>query len=104
MYEHTQAQTDAIIVLFSRYKGIAQYHAGALSNLPERCRAEGLQALCGEAIEKSGKYPFDKLNRWLGFVQGVLAAIGAIDVDQEREFSRPLLHSFHLEAPPTFAS
>ena len=29
-----------------------------------------------------------KANRWLGFVQGVMAAKGMIDVDEERELTR----------------
>ncbi|KPC17300.1 Uncharacterized protein AC499_0502 [Pseudomonas amygdali pv. lachrymans] len=61
-------------------------------------------ALCVQAIEHHYRYPFDKLNRWLGFVQGVLAAVRIIDVDEERKFSRPLLHAFHNQVPPTFAS
>lgn len=38
----------------------------------------------------------------LGLVQGMLAAAGAIDVDTEREFTRPLLHSLHEGPVPSF--
>jgi len=44
------------------------------------------------AIERdsSPDFPLDKLGRWVGFVQGVLAANGVLDVDAERERTRPL--------------
>ncbi|WP_163020478.1 hypothetical protein [Pseudomonas viridiflava] len=104
MYLHTLTQVIALRTLFSRYKELVQSHAPVLANLPLRCRAEGLLGLCSEVIEHHDRYPFDKLNRWLGFLQGVLAAVGIIDVDEERDFSRPFLHAFHDQAPPTFAS
>ncbi len=39
----------------------------------------------------------------LSNVQGILAAVALVDVDEEREFSRPLLHAFHEIAPPSFS-
>lgn len=104
MYQHTDKQIIALQTLFSRYEGRIAQQSHLLANLPERCRAEGLSGLCSEVINHHARYPFDKLNRWLGFVQGVLAAVGIIDVDEEREFSRPFLHAFHDQTPPTFAS
>lgn len=32
----------------------------------------------------------DKAHRWLGFVQGVMRCAGLIDVNVERDFTRPL--------------
>lgn len=103
-FQHTPEQRKAINSLFTRYSGIIAGAPDALSGLPEKCMAKNLQALCTEAIENSGKYPFDKLNRWLGFVQGVLAATELIDVDTERDFTRPILHSFHEKKPSSFSS
>jgi hypothetical protein len=44
------------------------------------------------ALQEGGSWPEDKLSRWLGFVQGVMAAQGLITVAEEREASRPLFH------------
>lgn len=40
-------------------------------------------------------WPLDKTGRWLGFTQGVMAAQGLIDVDAERDYSRPLFHAYY---------
>lgn len=37
--------------------------------------------------------PLDKINRWVGFVQGVLAANGLLSVAAERDRTRPLFHA-----------
>ncbi len=37
--------------------------------------------------------PTDKVSRWIGFVQGVLAVHGLLDVDGERDRTRPLFHA-----------
>lgn len=103
-FEHTAAQVTALQTLFSRYHVRIVDNTHLLANLSEACCPENLKALCVQAIDHHHRYPFDKLNRWLGFVQGVLAAVRIIDVDEERDFSRPLLHAFHDQAPPTFAS
>ena len=103
-FEHAAAQVTALQTLFSRYHVRIVDNTHLLANLSEACCPENLKALCVQAIEQHHRYPFDKLNRRLGFVQGVLAAVRIIDVDDEREFSRPLLHAFHDQAPPTFSS
>lgn len=47
----------------------------------------------------------DKLNRWLGFIQGVLFMDGLIDIDEERDFTRPLFHAYYanngIPIPPS---
>ena len=37
--------------------------------------------------------PIDKLNRWIGFIQGVLACHGLLDVRTERDRTRPFFHA-----------
>lgn len=88
--------------LFQRYADLAVLHESALSTLAPRCQAPALSALCQEAISNGHTYPFDKMNRWLGFTQGVLAAVGVIDVDDERGITRPLLHQLHPVAIKTW--
>jgi hypothetical protein len=95
------AQVDhyqILSVLFKRYAELAQKHAAKLDALPAtKCQSASVIALCNEAIANGKDYPFDKMNRWLGFAQGVLASTEIIDVDAEREFTRPLLHQLHVE-------
>jgi hypothetical protein len=57
---------------------------------------ERIVALCEQAIKNIEVYPIDKLSRWLGFVQGVLYKENIIDVDIERDFSRPLFHDAYM--------
>lgn len=84
--------------LFTRYITLARANASSLDKLNPRCQSHALTALCTEAIAHGERYPFDKMNRWLGFTQGVLASQGIIDVDEERELTRPLLHQLHTRA------
>lgn len=84
-------------VLFKRYSELAQKNTAKLDGLAPKCQSAALVSLCNEAIGNGKDYPFDKMNRWLGFTQGVLAAAGLIDVDAEREYTRPLLHLLHVQ-------
>lgn len=97
-------QREAMSQLFNRYRGKIAENAVVLDMLPLRLQSRPMMRLCDEAVENFDKYPFDKINRWLGSIQGVLAAVGAVDVDEERDFSRPLLHSFHEGAVASFAT
>lgn len=44
--------------------------------------------LVEEAI--NGKYPIDKLSRWLGYIQGCIISRNLTTVEIERNFSRPI--------------
>lgn len=46
-------------------------------------------------LDKCEDWPVDKLNRWLGFIQGVLFTEGLIDIDTERDYTRPLFHQYY---------
>jgi hypothetical protein len=70
--------------------------------LPVECRNHRLQVLCEAMLLTMDFKPSDELHRTLGYIQGVLAARGMIDVDVERNFSRPLLHAMHQAPIPTF--
>ena len=43
-------------------------------------------------------WPLDKTSRWLGYVQGVMAAEGMPSVREERDFSRPMFHAAYAAA------
>jgi len=46
-------------------------------------------------LQHSTEWPVDKTNRWIGFIQGVLFSNGTLDVDEERDFTRPLFHAYY---------
>jgi hypothetical protein len=69
------------------------------------CSLENLEWMLGQIISRVDLMPNDKVNRWLGFVQGVLAAKGIMNVQAERDRTRPLFHEAYAESgidvPPT---
>ena len=93
---------EVLAVLFASYVPLLDTDPAELHGFATTCQGPHLARLCREAIANGSQYPFDKMNRWLGFVQGVLSAAGLIDVDVEREVSRPLLHSLHEQAIPSW--
>lgn len=101
---NTELENNALKVLFERYLNILINNKDKFKtlNLPEKCNFDSLNRLLNESINNLEDYPKDKMHRWLGFIQGVLSVIGLIDVDEEREFSRPLLHSYHDKKPKSF--
>lgn len=62
-----------------------------------RLSLKNLAWMCQEGGAGCGVLPLDKMNRWLGFVQGCLCMRGLVDVDIERAVSRPLFHSAYQE-------
>lgn len=56
---------------------------------PEKTKGEHLFHMVS-VIENSLDMPIDKIARWTGFIQGVLAARGLLDVDAERDRTRPI--------------
>lgn len=93
---------QVLAVLFERYAKLARENAAKLDALPLRCQSTSVLALCNEAMKNGADYPFEKMNRWVGFVQGVLAATGVLDMDAEREVTRPLLRQLHDEPTLSF--
>ena len=81
--------------LFNRYLGIlAEAGEDPLASHP-RLALANLGWMSERALEQ--EFPIDKASRWLGFVQGCLAMRGLVDVDAERDFSRPLFHAAYEE-------
>lgn len=56
-----------------------------------------LSALSETAIInlKEQTITYDKANRWVGFIQGVLIANGITTVENERDYTRPLFQSYY---------
>ncbi len=79
---------EAHDLCFDRYQEILQSVADWDS--PPQTDRRHLLWMCQEA--KKNQWPDDKTSRWLGFVQGVLAARGLLDVSVERNITRAWFH------------
>jgi hypothetical protein len=51
-----------------------------------------LRWMCEKLNSEMDNWPTDKISRWIGFVQGVLAAQRFLDVAVERDRTRPFFH------------
>lgn len=60
-----------------------------------RLSLENLAWMVEEIFRNMEDWPADKTGRWTGFVQGCLAMRRLIDVDRERDITRPLFHSVY---------
>ena len=78
-------------VLIMRYLPLCEKHP----NKDVRNRLKGMMV----ALELHAEdWPADKSSRWIGFVQGVLFSVGLLNVDDEREFTRPLFHEYYCRS------
>lgn len=57
--------------------------------VPELC-TNHLIEMCETLLCK--RYPLDKMNRWLGYIQAGLVVHNLISVNDERDFTRPIFH------------
>ena len=55
-----------------------------------------VQNMISAMVSNVNHWPIDKLNRWLGFIQGILFMDGLIAIDEERDFTRPLFHNYYI--------
>lgn len=71
----------------------------------ERTSPENLRWMLHRCLEELDTFPVDKMGRWVGFVQGVLALSGHLDVDEERNRTRGRFHAAYEATgqviPPT---
>jgi|AntRauTorcE11898_2_1112593.scaffolds.fasta_scaffold30140_1 hypothetical protein len=85
---------DANRQLFTRYAAlIAAQDSPDLLGEDPRLSQDNLAWMCAEGARLAGDMPDDKASRWLGFIQGCLAMRRLIDVDAERDITRPLFHA-----------
>lgn len=85
--------------LFARYAAVCVAHRTALQAAVGDALAARTEALCNHARQHLPALSEDKANRWLGFVQGVLTAAGLLDVEVERDHTRPLFHALKGVSP-----
>lgn len=75
-----------------------------IENPPPFTGLDNLEFLLTRILEDE-TLPEDKIHRWIGFVQGVMAARGIIDVKFERNRTRAIFHDYYrsigIEPPAT---
>ena len=64
----------------------------SIAGLDDRTSPQSLRWLLRRANAEYLTFPIDKTGRWIGFVQGVLALSKYLNVDMERDRTRPILH------------
>lgn len=74
-------------VLGPLYVGLMNHDFGV-----GKTSARHLEWMCREILRDILIMPLDKMGRWVGFIQGVMAANGVLDVDAERDRTRPLFN------------
>lgn len=95
------AKADAILALLTDAAAIRAAHIEVLRGLVYSCADQvnltGPDKTTGshlidliDIIERTTDMPIDKIARWTGFIQGVLAARGLLNVDDERNRTRPI--------------
>ena len=93
----TRSIVSVHVTLAARYSAlINDYKKGdaydPLASNP-RLALSNIDWMCRELMQSASSMPVDKMARWLGFIQACLAMRGLIEVDDERDFTRPLFHS-----------
>jgi len=88
---------EANAILFEHYLQVIEgaTHVADPMEGDGRLSLENLRWLCRTALDTGESLPEDKTSRWLGFVQCGLAMRGLIDVDAERDLTRPLFHAVY---------
>lgn len=61
-------------------------------DIPTEAGYTNLRWMADRCLWELGTMPIDKLNRWIGFIQGVMTAHGTLDVTEERDRTRPIFH------------
>lgn len=82
---YNTAMKDIVKSLATRYE----------AKLDNSQSSDRLRSMLIAMVENVSIWPIDKTNRWIGFIQGVLWERELIDIDEEREFTRPLFHSYY---------
>ena len=82
---------DAYDEIFRRYNGLAQNNADIPSDQQYKIQSMGIYCISHHEM------PIDKISRWLGFIQGILYAHNLLDINEERDITRPLIHAAYKE-------
>ncbi len=84
---------DSLSACLVRYRAMA-----------EEAKRDDLVEFIGEfEAAITNRFPLMKLNRWLGYIQGVLITLGITTVTAERDWTRPYFRPIDFaddDAPP----
>jgi len=80
--------------LFQRLDDLIQVEMGRLG---EGTSVHHLRWMMQEVMGNASVWPIDKLNRWIGFAQGVMAMRGLLNVDEERNLTRPIFEEAYRQ-------
>ncbi len=83
---------EAYLRLFKRYRGKIAQNPDKFYHLPHGCQTRELINLCDEAINNFSKRPVSIMTMWIGYLQGVLAAVEIVDIDVEIEYTNNLVN------------
>lgn len=102
-----KTMADAMRLLHECYRDLCfndNSRLGIINPLPEELTLNYAGWMLDQIKKNADTWPSDKLNRWLGFVQGILVLHGITTVEDERKRTRPIFHTlYHREGtiPPT---
>lgn len=67
-----------------------------IENSTDRTSSENLFWMISRLVREIQTFPVDKQGRWIGFIHGVLALSGHLDVDEVRNRSRGRYHKAYI--------
>lgn len=73
-------------------EGLVEPMGNPLGRPDPKTDPENLRWMIEHALANIETFPDDKTGRWIGFIQGVLSAQGKLDVNEERDRTRPIFH------------
>lgn len=98
-YEGTLTLEDATFHLLDRYTHLLKKLGAVAQADKDGTTTNHLMWMCQTARRE---WPADKLSRWLGYIQGVLAARGLVDVAAERSTACKLVFAVYRADKSTY--
>lgn len=89
---------DVINLLYALYRNLCYDNNSEHSSfctMPKELKLSYAGWMLDQVKENVEKWPVDKLHRWIGFVQAILAFHGVITVEEERKRTRPIFHAYY---------
>ncbi len=85
-----------LIFLFKHYVDIIKDNEDYINSQVRTTSAVEMIRLCNEAVELYDEFYLldgdnSKVNRWLGYIQGILITINLTTIEDQRNFTRPYL-------------
>lgn len=84
------------ILLFQHYISLISTNCDYIDSQQQATNSVDMINLCNEAVFKYDEFhkldgDNSKVNRWLGYIQGILISIDLVTIESERDFTRPYL-------------